>query len=143
MTVVSRSTFRVRYSEVDQMGVAYHVHYLVWCEIGRTDFIRNHGTSYAELERSGLLLAVIEANVRYAAPARYDDVITIETRLERVQSRSLTFGYEIYRTDPGPRQRLATAWTKLVGMTREGVARPLPPELIETFRNAIHTAERA
>jgi acyl-CoA thioester hydrolase len=137
MSQVSRSTFRVRYSEVDQMGVAYHVHYLVWCEIGRTDFIRQHGTSYAELERDGLLLAVVEANVRYAASARYDDVVTVATRLERVQSRSLTFGYEIFRDEPGPRVRLATAWTKLIGMTRDGVARPLPPAIVETFRHAL------
>lgn len=137
MKQVTRSTVRVRYSEVDQMGVAYHVHYLVWCEIGRTDFIRQLGTTYAQLERDGLLLAVVEANVRYSASAYYDDVLTVETRLERVQSRSLTFGYEIFREEPGPRQRLATAWTKLIGMTREGVARPLPPELIERFRHAI------
>ncbi|HET9439232.1 MAG TPA: thioesterase family protein [Longimicrobiales bacterium] len=140
MTFVARSTFRVRYSEVDQMGVAYHVHYLVWCEIARTDFIRQFGASYAELEQDGLLLAVVEANVRYSASARYDDVITVEARLERVQSRSLTFGYEIFRDAPEPRIRLATAYTKLIAMTRAGVACPLPSDLVEKFRNAASTS---
>jgi acyl-CoA thioester hydrolase len=119
------------------MGVVYHPHYLVWCEIGRTDYIRKFGPSYAELERGGLLLAVAEANVRYAASARYDDLITVETRLERVQSRVLTFAYRIYREEPGPRALLATAITRLVALTPEGTTRQLPPELIEKFKNAV------
>src|SRR5690606_1798658 len=80
---------RVRYAETDQMGVVYHTHYLVWCEIGRTDFIRQLGVSYAELERQGLFLAVAEANIRYAGSARYDDPIRVETWLDAVQSRMI------------------------------------------------------
>jgi acyl-CoA thioester hydrolase len=118
------------------MGVAYHTHYLVWCEIARTDFIRQFGKSYADLERDGLLLAVAEANVRYAASARYDDLITVEARLERVQSRLLTFTYEIYREEPAPRALLATAMTKLIALTPEGATRQLPPELLQKFRDA-------
>lgn len=118
------------------MGVIHHPHYLEWCEIGRTDYIRKFGPSYAELERGGLLLAVAEASVRYVASARYDDLITVETRLERVQSRVLTFSYHIYRDEPGPRTLLATATTRLIALTREGATRVLPPELIQTFQNA-------
>ena len=134
--MVSKSTFRVRYSETDQMGVAYHTHYLVWCEIARTDFIREFGKSYADLERDGLLLAVAEANVRYAASAKYDDLITVEARLERVQSRLLTFTYEIYREEPAPRALLATAMTKLIALTPDAATRQLPPELLQKFRDA-------
>lgn len=137
MTVVSQSTFRARYSETDQMGLIYHPHYLVWCEIGRTDYIRKFGPSYAELERGGLLLAVAEANVRYAAAARYDDLITVETMLERVQSRVLTFAYRIYREEPGPRTLLATATTKLIGLTPQGTTRLLPADLIARFKDAV------
>jgi acyl-CoA thioester hydrolase len=118
------------------MGVVYHPHYLVWCEIGRTDFIRSFGPSYAELERGGLLLAVAEANVRHHASARYDDLITVETTLERVQSRVLTFAYRIYRVEPAPRTLLATATTKLIALTPDGSTRTLPPDLITTFQNA-------
>jgi len=71
----SISEFRVRYAETDQMGVAYHANYLIWCEIGRTDYIRQHGLSYARMERDGLLLAVSEANVRFHASARYDELV--------------------------------------------------------------------
>ncbi|MGH7504351.1 MAG: acyl-CoA thioesterase, partial [Longimicrobiales bacterium] len=93
------STFRVRYAETDQMGVVYHTHYLVWCEIGRTDFIRQFGVRYADLERQGLFLAVAEATIRYTGAARYDDAIRVETWIEAVRSRTVTFGYAILRED--------------------------------------------
>jgi acyl-CoA thioester hydrolase len=119
------------------MGVAYHTHYLVWCEIARTDYIREFGRSYAELERDdGLLLAVAEANVRYAASAKYDDLITVEARLERVQSRLLTFTYQIFRDEPQPRVLLATATTKLIALTPDGATRQLPSDLLTKFREA-------
>lgn len=63
---------RVRYAETDQMGVAYHTHYLVWCEVARTDHMRQLGVSYRSLEDGGLRLAVVDARIRYGAPARYD-----------------------------------------------------------------------
>lgn len=88
---------RVRYAETDQMGVVYHAHYLVWCEVGRTDFIRALGVPYAEMERQGVRLAVAEATVRYHAGARYDDRIRVETRLTEVRSRMVTFAYRILR----------------------------------------------
>ena len=128
------STVRVRYGETDQMGFAYHAHYLAWLDIGRTEYIRQLGVSYADLEKSGLLLAVSEAQVRYAAPARYDDVLRIECWVERVQSRSITFGYDVTRAEPEPEQRLATATVKLVSLDRNGCLRTLPPEVLERFR---------
>lgn len=118
------------------MGVVYHTHYLVWCEIGRTDFIRQFGVTYAELEQQGLLLAVAEAQVRYSASARYDDLVTVETSLERVQSRLLTFAYTIYREEPGPRQLLATAVTRLIALDANATPRQLPQELLAKFRDA-------
>ena len=137
------STVRARYSEVDQMGFVYHPHYLSWCEIARTDFIRGLGMSYAELERSGLLLAVIDVQLRYEKAARYDDVVRVECVLDRVQSRSVTFTYQIFRTEPAPEQRLATAMTRLVALAADGTPRTLPPELLENFRNALDTPRNA
>ena len=128
------SELRVRYSETDQMGVVYHTHYLVWCEVGRTDFIRELGMPYADLEADGLLLAVAQATIRYRAAARYDDFIRIRTRLERVQSRAVTFGYELTRAGPEGPVRVATAETKLIALDRSGAPRTLPEWLIERFR---------
>ncbi len=60
---------RVRYAETDQMGVVYHANYLVWCEVGRTEYIRAAGTPYAQLERDGVALAVVDITMRCHAPA--------------------------------------------------------------------------
>src|ERR1700680_2802362 len=102
---------RVRYAETDQMGVVYHANYLVWCEIGRTDFIRALGAPYSAIEREGVGLAVAEARLRCHAPARYDDVVRVATELAAVKSRSITFEYLITNADSGA--RLVTATTTL------------------------------
>lgn len=135
MTPRSTSTIRVRYGETDQMGIAYHAHYLVWCEIGRTDFMRDLGITYAELERRGHFLAVAEASVRYGASAHYDDIVRVETWVERVKSRTITFRYEMTREEPDP-ARLATAHTTLVSLDQEGTPRRLPDGVLERFREA-------
>jgi acyl-CoA thioester hydrolase len=80
--------FRVRYAETDQMGVVYHTNYLIWCEMGRTDFIRTRGMSYADIERAGIGLAVSELSARYHSAARYDDMIRVRTRLAELRSRA-------------------------------------------------------
>lgn len=118
------------------MGFVYHPHYLVWCEVGRTDFIRQLGTTYAELERQGLLLAVSEAQLRYSAPARYDNLVRIDCWLERVQSRSITFGYELRRIEPAPEQQLVTATVRLVSLDATGCLRTLPADLLKCFKDA-------
>lgn len=133
----STSWVRVRYAETDQMGVVYHANYLVWCEIGRTDFIRELGTSYANLERQGLRLAVADAQARFIAPARYDDEIRIETWVERVQSRTITFAYEIFRARPEPEQRLVRASTRLIALDEQGAPRTLPQAILEAFRKVM------
>ena len=142
-SVATVSTVRVRYAETDQMGFVYHPHYLVWCEIARTDFIRELGVSYAELERGGLLLAVTNVEVRYMASARYDDLVDIVCRLERVQSRSITFSYEITRREPEPSKRLAHVLTQLIALDRSGAPRTLPSELLQSFRDAVGSVDRA
>jgi acyl-CoA thioester hydrolase len=130
------SPFRVRYGETDQMGVAYHAHYLVWCEIGRTDFIRSLGITYAEIERLGYFLAVAEASVRYAAAARYDDLIRVETWLESAKSRALTFAYEVHRLEP-EQALLATARTTLVAIGGDARPRRLPDTILDRFRGGV------
>lgn len=126
----------MRYAETDQMGLVYHTHYLVWCEIGRTELLRRLGTSYAALEKRGLFLAVADARVRYHAGARYDDRIRVDTWIERVRSRMVTFGYEILRTAPEPAERLATATVQLIGLRRDGRPRSLPQSVVELLRSA-------
>jgi acyl-CoA thioester hydrolase len=121
------SEFRVRYAETDQMGVVYHAEYLVWCEVGRTDFIRGLGLPYSELEKRGTQLAVAEATIRYHAPARYDNLVRVETRLTEVRSRAITFDYVIRNAESG--ERLATARTLLVSLDPSGKPVPMPAEV--------------
>lgn len=118
------SEVRVRYAETDQMGVVYHANYLIWCEIGRTDFIRSLGTPYAQLERDGVMLAVSEASLRYHASARYDDPIRIYTRLSNVRSRAITFTYRIVNADTNT--LLVSASTGLISLSADGRLTSLP-----------------
>lgn len=118
---------RVRYAETDQMGVVYHANYFAWCDIGRTELIRSlGGLTYAELERDGTALAVVEARLRYIKPARYDDLIRITTRVTEVRSRVVRFDYDIVMVGGGP---IATGYTTLVAMTRDGRGSCIPEKL--------------
>jgi len=123
----SATELRVRYAETDQMGVVYHSHYLVWCEIARTDLIRTFGASYRDLEARGMRLAVAEASVRYIAPARYDDRIRIETQLSGVTSRTMVFDYVILNADSA--ERLATARTTLISLNESNRVVTLPADV--------------
>ena len=118
---------RVRYGETDQMGVVYHPEYLVWCEMGRTEYMRQLGTSYADIERSGTRLVVAEAFLRYHAPARYDEIVRVETTLSAVRSRALTFDYLICQAESG--RRLVSARTLLIAMDSLGKTIPLSPDV--------------
>lgn len=89
---------RVRYSETDKMGVVYHANYLVWFEIGRTEYCRARGFSYRDMEENeNAFLVVAESYCRYKAPAYYDDELIVRTQITELRRRSLRFGYEIIR----------------------------------------------
>jgi acyl-CoA thioester hydrolase len=135
-SVRSSIELRVRYPETDQMGVVYHANYLVWCDMGRTELIRTLARkSYAELEREGILLAVSEAWVRYHASARYDDLVRVESWVEEVRSRTVTFGYRISRiADEEPAEKLVSARTTLIAITRGGSPQKLPSALLAALR---------
>ncbi len=117
---------RVRYAETDQMGVAYYANYLVWFEVGRAEFCRQHGFSYDQLEReTGLHLMVVETHCRYRLPLRYDQLFTIRTYLREFRSRSLTFGYELLSADGALEH--AHGYTRHVVADAEGRLHRFPP----------------
>ena len=92
-----RTSTRVRYSETDRMGVSHHSHYLVWFELGRTEWLRELGLPYAEVEREGVLLPVVEVGASYRAPARYDDRLLITTQLGWVRGARMRLEYAMRR----------------------------------------------
>ncbi len=95
--IVHTTTLRVRYADTDQMGVVYYATYLLYFEVGRTELLRACGIPYSELEARGYILPVLEAHVHYHIPARYDDVLHIQTRYRPRYTATLRLEYEIRR----------------------------------------------
>jgi acyl-CoA thioester hydrolase len=121
---------RVRYAETDKMGMVYHANYLIWFEIGRTEFCRARGFSYRDMEESeNAFLVVAESYCRYKAPAFYDDVLVVRTHITELRRRSLRFGYEILRESDGV--VIAEGETGHVVTDGNGRVRSLPPGFAE------------
>ena len=137
MTYSHSTELRVRYAETDRMGVVYYANYLVWCEVGRVELLRALGRSYARLEDEGIGLAVAEARVRYLSPARFDDVVRIETTLTGIRSRAITFDYLITNAESGA--RLATAHTSLVSIDTAGRLTAIPANFRAALDGALDT----
>lgn len=91
----SRTKVEVRYSETDQMGVVYHANYLIWCEIGRTQLIKDLGFKYVEMEKQGVLSPVTNINLSYKFPAKYGEVVEIKTWIESYNGIRVVYGYEM------------------------------------------------
>ncbi len=87
---------RVRYGETDQMGVVYHGNYASYFEIARTEWLRNLGVTYKELENKGIMLPVISLFFNFIKSAKYDDVLTIIVILKKKPLVKIEFDYEIY-----------------------------------------------
>jgi acyl-CoA thioester hydrolase len=131
---------RVRYSETDKMGIVYYANYLIWFEIGRTEFCRARGFSYRDMEENeDAFLVVAESYCRYKAPAYYDDELLIRTHITELRRRSLRFGYEIVRVSDdqiiaeGETGHVVTDATGRVRSFPEGYAqRLLAPPIIQS-----------
>jgi acyl-CoA thioester hydrolase len=110
------------------MGVAHHTHYFVWFELGRTELMREAGCAYGALEdNDGVFFPVVEAGAEYLAPARYDEVIEIETRLARAEGVRVRFDYLLRRA--GDSRVLATGFTVHASCGRDGKPVRLPESL--------------
>lgn len=125
---VVETSLRVRYSETDRMGIVYHANYIVWFEIGRTEWCRAAGVPYRAMEDAGLLILVTSVECTFRRSARYDDAIRVRAAMTELSSRGCAFGYEIL----GPEDtRLATGATRHVFADEEGKPRRAMPEILE------------
>ena len=115
-------TIRVRYPEVDAMGYLHHSRYLQYFEMGRVELLRAAGFSYADLERQGVFFVVVKAEVRYKAPARYDEELTLSTRVVRQTTVRIDHAYELKRDGV----MLAEATTTIACVDRAGDLRQIP-----------------
>jgi acyl-CoA thioester hydrolase len=122
---------RVRYAETHAMGIAHHTAYLVWFEVGRTEYTRAAGLPYRQVEADGTRLVVIEAHCRYHHPARYDDVLLVKTTVRELTRATLTFGYEIRRKRDD--SLLAEGYTVHAATDMTGRVRRIPDPVRDTL----------
>ncbi|MFN0199094.1 MAG: acyl-CoA thioesterase [Planctomycetaceae bacterium] len=111
-----RFEIRVRYSETDAMGFLYHGNYFSYFEMGRTELFRAQGGNYREMEDRGYYFVVAKLSCQYHSPARYDDLLTLNTRVTKLSPAKLEHEYKIFR-DGTP---IATANSVLACIDRQG-----------------------
>ena len=126
-SAILETTFFVRFAETDLMGIVHHSQYVVWMEEGRSDFMRRKGFTFDQWEAANIGFAVSEMNLRYQAPARYGERVTVRTWIESLRSRQLVFGYEVLNADT--RQGLVTGTVKLIAVDKQNRVRTIPREV--------------
>ena len=120
----------VRYAETDQMGVVYYANYFIWMELGRVEYCRSIGFRYRDMEeQDGILLAVIDAQCRYRRPARYDDEVTVRTRVSSANRRGVEFAYEMFVRE----ELIASGSTRHLYLGRDFRPASLPPKYRAMF----------
>ncbi len=115
-------TIRVRYPEVDAMGYLHHSRYFQYFEMGRVELLRSLGHSYADLEKDGIFFAVVKVECRFRAPARYDEELTLTTKIVKQTTVRIDHQYELSRNQT----LLAEASTTIACVNREGELQPIP-----------------
>lgn len=125
------STVRVRYAETDKMGVVYYANYLIWFEVGRTDWLRATGETYRSMEEEGVQLPVIEAHCEYRQGAKYDDEVEIRTTGRKLSPVRVQFDYEVVRVADAA--LLATGHTVHAAIDRNGRPVRLPDRVKDLF----------
>lgn len=123
---------RVRYCETDAMGYLHHANFANYFEMGRTELLRSQGGNYREIEESGQFLVVVKLTCNYHAPARYDDLLTLRTKIERITAVKIEHGYRLFRGT----QLLATASSILACVDREGKVQRVPESLTRRWEES-------
>jgi acyl-CoA thioester hydrolase len=128
-----QTNIRVRYIETDQMGVVYHSHFFAYFESARAESIRNMGLTYADMERMGVIMPVIEVQCRYLRPALYDDLLTINVILKELPiHHKIEFHHEVLNEK---KELLATARVILYFMEAKTMKKTtMPVALMEKLK---------
>jgi acyl-CoA thioester hydrolase len=126
--IENNTTFKIRYSETDQMGYAHHGNYAQYFEIGRLELLHELGISYKKMEDEGLILPVYSINTRFIQPAKFDDTVRLRTLLKEIPGARITFEYEIYNTE---NKKISTGETVLVFVdTKKNRPIKIPKDLL-------------
>lgn len=113
---------RVRYSETDAMGFLYHGNYFAFFEMGRTELLRAQGGNYRKMEEEGLFMVVVSIECKYRKPARYDDLLTLKTRVARITPAKIEHEYQLFRDG----ELLTEARSVLACVDRTGSVQRIP-----------------
>ncbi|MBK6827630.1 MAG: acyl-CoA thioesterase [Chitinophagaceae bacterium] len=124
----SETQVRVRYAETDQMGVVYHSNYFPYFESARAESIRQLGFTYADMEKMGVIMPVVDVHCRYLRPARYDDLLTIRTQLKELPAHhKIEFHHEVFNESG---ELLAVGKIILYFMEAKGMKKTTMPALL-------------
>ena len=132
--MIGRQEIRVRYIEIDQMGVVNNVNYFKWLEEGRVELLRDLGIPHIEIEKNDTFLMIVETQCNYLAPARYDECLIMETRITHIGTKSIRFDYQIIRHDRS--EVVAKAHSVHVCTNKAGETKPIPPEYRKILEDA-------
>ncbi|MBI9042021.1 thioesterase family protein [Lutibacter sp.] len=127
--------FRVRYGETDQMSFVYHGNYAQYFELGRTEWLRELGITYKNMEESGIMLPVISLNTNFLNPAKYDDLLSLKTTLIKKPTAKIDFEYEL-RNEKGDLLTTANSTLVFVNMKTNRPMR-IPPAILEKIEKFI------
>ena len=133
MALAMESTIVVRYAETDKMGVVYYANYLVWLEVGRTDYLARLGFPYGKLEDEGVLFPASTANIKLLRPGYYDDKLIVHTVLESLRSRKVASSYRIMRDG----ELLMNGYTEHICVDRKMRVRTIPEPLFGVLKQSL------
>jgi acyl-CoA thioester hydrolase len=127
----SAVTLRVRFAETDLMGIVHHASYVGYLEVGRVEWLRKRGLTYAAWVSRGVHLPVVGLALTYRAPCRFDDELLVETSLTEVRAATLRFEYRIVRVADG--MLCAEGWTRLACVDDRGAVRRLSADMVDAL----------
>jgi len=128
--------YRVTFADTDLMGVVYYAHYLDWFEIGRAEYFRNLvGIPYTEIVSLGINTPVTEAYCKYIRPARYDDVLLVDTSVAELKRASIRFEYTVIHKHENV--KLAEGYTVHAFLSKEGKIVRIPEYILDALKKLV------
>lgn len=134
MSLKNVAKIRVIYADTDAMGIVYHANYIKWFEIGRGEFLRQMGIPYAVIDHMGYDLPLTEVSCQYRSPARYDQILLLETELVDLRGASIKFSYVMW--DELREKVIVEGESVQVCLNKQGRVVRFPPEIVEKIKPA-------
>jgi acyl-CoA thioester hydrolase len=122
---IAETQIRVRYAETDQMGYVYYGNYAMYFEVARVEAMRSSGFSYKGMEDDGVMMPVLESNIRYLKPGKYDELLTVRTKIPEMPGVRIRFEYEVFNEQS---ELITEGWTTLAFLKKESHRPTRPPQ---------------